>query len=74
MVSSRLSFALKVFTNFSQNDYWCLHALNGCFGQWTSLHYLVVRLWLSAMLEKVIVFCSHYALRFLCTMHTGSNS
>jgi hypothetical protein len=54
MVSSRLSFALKVY-EFSRDDYWCLHALNGCFGQWTSLHYLVVR-FLSAMLEKVIAF------------------
>jgi hypothetical protein len=73
MVSNRLSFVLKVFTNFSQNDYWCVHALNGCF--WAvDVIALFCRAVVSAMLEKVIVFSSHYALRFLCTMRIGSNS
>ncbi len=34
-VTNRLSFGLKTrwkFYEFSQNDYWCLHAFNGCQG------------------------------------------
>jgi hypothetical protein len=70
-VTNRLLFGLEVYESLEMTTGVCT-PLNGCLG---SGHHCIIWLCgLSAMLEKVIAFSSHCALRFLCTMRIGCNS